>query len=324
MSSDHEQNLDALFIAVIDGHATEAQFAECNRILAEDPEARLSYLQYANVHGSLLADVAMGAEVQQLVNLSQVSGCDTKKPVLRITARHWLAAAAAVLVIGLFVLTRPGPLDDGIGDPSDQQTPTNAHASMTVHAAWGAEWASDMQPLVVGDALPVDRRLHLQAGIVQLRIDSVDVHIQAPASFTLRADASVDLELGMLVGHVKGERSGFTVHLPTADVVDLATIFGIHATGTGEHSVHVFRGRGSVEALTGKAVIASLVSGEAIRLDGDGTARPTRANAEQFRAILPAEAISSYEVAENPPVAAEQDVPDRHIGGWSRSTLADK
>jgi ferric-dicitrate binding protein FerR (iron transport regulator) len=324
MSRDKEQNLDALFIAVIDGHATEAQFAACNRILAEDPDARLIYLQYANVHGSLLADLAMGAEMQELIDLSEVSD-DGKKPVRRITARHWLLAAAAVLAIGLFVLTRPEPLDVEIAGPSDRQTPTNAPPTMTVHAAWDAEWSSDELPLIAGDTLPVAHRLHLRSGIVQLRIDNVDLHIQAPASFTLRADASVDLESGMLVGHVKEGRRGFTVHLPTADVVDLATIFGILVTtGPGEHEVHVFRGHGSVEKPTDRAVIASLVSGDAIRLDGDGTARQTQANAEQFRAILPAEALSSDVAAEKSPVAAEQDLPHRQIGEWSHSILADK
>jgi hypothetical protein len=312
MSSDR----DALFIAVIDGYATADQVAEVNRLLSEDPEARLHYVQYTNVHGALLTEESLGAQLQLPQNFSAELAADSK-PFLSFTGRHWLLATAAAVLIGLFIVSQSQPdppADEVAALPVSENDPAGI-----VHAAWGAEWSNDMPMLRAGDTLPVGRQLDLRFGVVHLQIDSVDVYLQAPARFKIRTDGSVDLNTGMLVAHVHDAKKGFTVHLPTADVVDLGTVFGIHATAGGDDQVHVFSGRVDVVETTGTSIIASLEAGEGVRLEESGAAQPIRANAGQFQSILPTDAIE--ETAET--LSTTDEIVGRQIGEWDPGTLTD-
>jgi ferric-dicitrate binding protein FerR (iron transport regulator) len=283
------EDLDALVNAVIDGYATEDQYDQLNTRLTEDPKARRRYLHSINLHATLIDD-----------RMPANSAC---RPIERVprsfpTRRECALAAVAALIIGLIVTLRPGTPAEQVTEKNVDVAPagqsSDVEGAPAVWSAWHAEWSSDGSTLNVGSAVPIDRRLELRSGLVELRIGTTDVFIQAPAVFELRQDHSLDLRSGQLAARVNGGH-GITVHTPHVDVIDRGTVFGVDLEWDGALEVHVFEGAVDVVEATSKNTHAThLYSGDGLQLDKDGDLRNAvriRANARRFEHVLPTDEL---------------------------------
>jgi hypothetical protein len=191
---------------------------------------------------------------------------------------RWMSAAAALVAVatGIALLTLRQRGVPGVPTISRQiELPV-----ATVSALGPASW--DGAAISVGDSMVAGRALSLRGGCAELTFaGGAKVIVEGPARLTLDSPAVMTLTEGKLSAAVSG--GGFTVHTPTATVLDLGTEFGISTGQTGSTDVEVFKGKvqaASVGAAAQPPLVltegqAALVSRDAVTLDPNG-AMPQR------------------------------------------------
>ncbi len=98
---------------------------------------------------------------------------------------------------------------------------------------------------------------------------------------------SCTLELGQVMAEVPARASGFTIHTPTAAVVDLGTNFAVSVDTTGVTEVHVFKGSvavqpGGEEEDGAAGGMRQLAAGAALQIDQSYTFRTIDCDPARF------------------------------------------
>jgi len=121
VTSETRQQLLRLLDALCDDRATSEDFAQIERIVLADADARQLYLEYLTLHGTLAWDVAIGAP-------EPVPAVRTAHPGV---SRRWsaaIAATAAAVIVALLAVSFRAPQGDG-GQPIAKITPPVTDAS---------------------------------------------------------------------------------------------------------------------------------------------------------------------------------------------------
>jgi ferric-dicitrate binding protein FerR (iron transport regulator) len=241
---------------------TETQFSpEERRRLGEliqgNSEWRQRYLDYCQMHAILLNEHGLLASTTMPSRdlLDQISSY----------RRHaiWLVLAAILMIACLPLL--------GLRS-SRSSIPTRgtdvAYLSHVVGAIFEYGAAGESK-ITTGTFMPVGEYL-LKGGIAELTYESeVKVTIEAPASFLLVDQETIELLDGKLSAHVPKDGIGFTVETPRAAVVDLGTDFGVEVMNQAAE-IHVFAGEVRVDLLSEfgpNPTPLRLVTGEATRIN---------------------------------------------------------
>src|SRR6185312_5536922 len=107
------------------------------------------------------------------------------------------------------------------------------------------QWAGSRQPQI-GESL-VAGSFKLDSGVVELTFNSkARVAIEGPAQIKLTGFNSMEIKSGKLSTYVPVRARGFTVKIPSADIVDLGTRFGVNVAADKSSKVDVFEGRVTV------------------------------------------------------------------------------
>ncbi|MEM9416686.1 MAG: FecR domain-containing protein [Planctomycetota bacterium] len=129
-------------------------------------------------------------------------------------------------------------------------------------------WDTDFRPGAEGFTAG---RYRMTDGEARLRlIDGTHIKLIAPIEFTLGGHGQVSLYDGQLVADVPPAATGFTVHTPAGDIVDVGTTFGVEVIDGVTTEAEVIDGLIRVAATTadgGLTAFVDVTDDQAVRLD---------------------------------------------------------
>ena len=296
MNGSRESGIDAelaeLLASLIDESITDEQFAQLDRRLKENPQARRLYLDYLQIHDELpslaaqmiVEDGWAGSAPTATRNVSDgdegagafpgdaPAAGRLEAPATSVgargrrTARRRLLAGAGVLalcVVGALVWFHVAPT---------RPKPPEFFATLT--RATDCVWDGPTRP-EPGDRLAAGG-LSLREGMAEIKLSNgVDILVEAPVTMELVDAASSVLNAGRIVARVPPTAVGFAVDTPRARIVDRGTEFGVYVEPDRETIVQVFDGVVVVELSNPDAPgkrSRRLVAGETVRIDAFGVA----------------------------------------------------
>lgn len=241
--------------AVLEGQASEAELAEFQKALREDPLCRQAYRDQMKIHAYLTWQHGRAAVDESLV-ISTKPEPPTRAPQWNFPALG-LALSLLILVAGL--------------------------------TGW---WLSSAHgiPLVVISVTDLElakgsriyrKQIDIPRGSLKFRLDSgAEVEAIGPVQLELVSDMLLRVTRGSVTVDVGDDAIGFQVETAEAQIIDRGTRFGVSVRDSGETDVVVFEGAVDVQSPRQQAqpsqTIANLKEGEAIRVDkGSGSKRLT-------------------------------------------------
>ena len=257
---------------LVDGTISQEDYEILSAELKSNPEAMQLYLDYVDLANMVALDAEEKAEFTSVISIDQVINRQKRRSM-----KVAVLSAAAILMIGLvtmrlFFVAEKAPLLVFETSPGTQFELTHSGGN------------DDLE----GAVLEEGSRLTLSQGTVELTFESgVKSIVMAPADFTLHDDDTLFLNKGTAWFQVPKGAEGFTVKTKDLDIVDLGTEFGVLAK-PGEHDeVHVLKGKVEVTAKRLRMESATIVAGEARRIDPVGRLVAIPAKATAFITNLP-------------------------------------
>jgi hypothetical protein len=231
-------NPNELIQRYLHGEATDAEVAELDCLLANDPALRRRLIVEAGIDAGL-CEIARERASQPPVAVRRRSVWRSWRP---------LAAAAAVVLAGLTGWFLPSSSSD-LG---------------TITQVMNVESSGEGAILAVGQRLKAGRVM-LNRGAVQMRLSNgVTLLCEGPGELELLSPMRALLHSGQVVVRVPQNAIGFQMDAASARVVDLGTEFAMKAGPGLETDVQVFEG--VVEASAARGGFASRIeAGHAAR-----------------------------------------------------------
>jgi len=257
IASSPNEKLDQLLSRMTEARLDPEESQELARLIEADSEQRQRYLDYCQMHAILLNEHGLLA--------STVTPIEDHPGQVDWYRRRaiWLVLAALLLIACLPLL---GLRSNRSPIPARGTEVAYLSHAVGVSFEYGAAGESKT---ATGTGIPAGKYL-LNKGIVELTYESeVKVTIEAPASFLLVDQRTIELLDGKLSAHVPEDAIGFTIETPRAAVVDLGTDFGVEIVHQ-DAEIHVFTGevRIDLRAEVGPdPTPLRLVTGEATRID---------------------------------------------------------
>jgi hypothetical protein len=249
---------EVLMAAVLQGVASPEQMARFRELMRADGALRAEYVAQMRAH-SLLQWRA-----------GTVAGTDEKPAAAAVMAfperrwGRWLAAAAAVGLIGFFLLPRPA-------DESEQ--PGGVVKLEVLEAIQRGGVGGGAAPFTTGMELSVSE-LQMPEGSFRFRLGSgVVVGVTGPAELQFFNAMHLRVIRGKVTADVGEEGKGFIVDTAQTRVVDLGTRFGVDVADSGHTDVVVFQGEVELYDTAVKSgakrnsSVSRLVEGEAVRVN---------------------------------------------------------
>lgn len=258
--------LHFLLSAACEEQLTAAQVAELELLMRGDPKAQRLYHEYCQLHVDLHF-VASGDQVRNAIRAKIAPS-----PVVGVLADCWhrvdslvtlglrVAWVSAILAIGLLVL---GSWLRGGREWGEVAT---------LGETFRAEWSGMPRVPAPAAGLIAGQPLKLKSGFATIRFhNGAEVLLEGPATFTPEDVNAGQLLRGKLVGRVTTkDAQGFTVHTPTAMVVDQGTEFSVAVDHLGQTEACVFKGRVEARLMIGGRPggdVLRVESGQAVRAD---------------------------------------------------------
>jgi hypothetical protein len=178
----------------------------------------------------------------------------------------WLAAAAAIALLAVFVPRQAAP----------------SESFATLQTVSSARWGSSDLPTREGSRLG-HGTLHLEEGLAVIRFDSgAEVSLEAPAELRVIDAMNCRITHGTAVAQVPESATGFRIITPSAMVIDYGTRFSVCVDPeSGDTRTQVFDGLVEVEnPVTGEVV--SLRTGQRTSIEDRKTGPVTDGLDEHF------------------------------------------
>ncbi len=242
--------LQDLVAIACEGELSDQDTEQLEALLLDSPVARQYYLLYLHLHGELHWHEAMAGDLPDPTGSSgqgprmpiPTPAITRPKPDRMSRLRLFGFCICALVVVGLLTLAYQAmPARKDIPAPPPP-TPT-ALARMT--GAILPRWKAGANPPVLGQEIPLDRRLVLERGVIEItHPQSTQVLIEGPAAFCYRPGGQIELEKGRLT--VLGdEPADFTVNAGDATIVPTGGAIGIFADGK-EIELHGLGGKAQI------------------------------------------------------------------------------
>jgi ferric-dicitrate binding protein FerR (iron transport regulator) len=240
-----ESYFEDLLMRVIEGCASEEEFATFSEIIRLDAELRRRYVREMRLHALLscqgeeksLGKTGLKHENPKRVSVQMNSGCRETEAARRRRPSGWwkMAAAVALLLSGAAVWHKADinrvreKLGAAVEDAAESVVPVVRLVSQ-----------KNVKGLDLPESLP--GTLRLESGEIVVRLQTgVELTLIGPASVVVQNGIRVDLESGFLLANVPHWATGFTVRTMNLEVYDLGTVFSVNVAA-GKSDVFVFKG----------------------------------------------------------------------------------
>jgi len=229
-----DPELERLLHAAVDGELTPADEAKLESLLLESREARDTYRRWMQMEALLECGLAAGEQAEP-----RPTGCESRST--------WRRAGSLLLALVTSAATAAAVLLGVVSWWSARLTVPDA-AVLTAGAEAHFTDLRSLAPLELnlGDAVP-SGPLRLESGAAQVTFGSgAVVGVNAPADLEVLSADRIFLRRGRLVPLVPPQAKGFTVVLPSGEVVDLGTEFAVTVDDQGRADVKVLDGEVAV------------------------------------------------------------------------------
>ena len=195
--------LQDLVAAACDGELSDSETERLEELLTDSPEARRYYLLYLHLHGELHWHEAMAGEVPDLTSPSlEGKGARIPAPTVshpkpdRISRIRIIGFCLSALVaVTLLILAyRAIPERRRPPSPAPPQVSTSTRLTGTVQP----QWATGSTPPAIGQAIPLDRRLTLERGAIEIEhAKGTRILLEGPSTFRFMPGGRIELETGL-------------------------------------------------------------------------------------------------------------------------------
>ncbi len=261
-----------LILRWCDDRLTDEEMVELESLLRQDPALAQVFAELTHVNAAL---ENLGPSLSQSASLST-----SARPGSRLIpwplAQHLLAAAAAILLLGIpaGVLLLPRA-----GEPPEALTVPPRTLAVVNHIL-DATWSHGETPLRPGDLIGPSR-IRFEAGLVQLQFfNGVQAVIEGPADFEILSAEESFCHQGRFHAIVPPQADSFRVRTNQGELIDFGTEFGLDVKPESAE-IHVFDGEVAFQAGADQ-VPTRLGVGRAAIIASDGSAKPKEANANLF------------------------------------------
>ncbi len=247
---------ETLLAAVLKGAASPDQTARLRELMGADASLRAEYVAQMRAHA--------------LLQWSAGTVSPEQKPVAAVVAfperrwGRWLAAVAAVGLIGFFISQRPA---------EKPKQPGGMVKLEVLEATQRGGVDGGSIPITTGMELSVSD-LQMPEGSFRFRLGSgVVVGVTGPAELQFFNPMHLRVIRGKVTADVGEKGKGFIVDTAQTRVVDLGTRFGVDVADSGHTDVVVFQGEvelyeaGTNGGAKGTSSVSKLVEGEAVRVN---------------------------------------------------------
>jgi hypothetical protein len=282
-----------LIEAFVEGTAAPDQVEQLQTRLGSDAASRHFYVSYLDLHAHL--QWRMRGEAPRIGKRQPAVALDPALPAHRrrflIPLSPLLAAAAAVLVVGLIVcfwLFRQG------SEPEENTDVPVAPAGSVAMLIDNRDtvWADDMAlPTHAGSPLPPGR-LKLRSGVVEVAFHGGgEVLLEGPAEFDLSSSDRGFLHRGKLAMKVSAGAAPLHVGMPGVIVTDMAGECGLLQEDAGPAEIHVFEGQVGADPTNQQGLpmpALRVASSSGVRVDAQNQMiTPVPLNFEAFARLRP-------------------------------------
>ncbi|MFT5465050.1 MAG: hypothetical protein ACI8UO_000136 [Verrucomicrobiales bacterium] len=249
-------SLRDLILKQLDGRLSDEEFAELERILEADPDARREYVGLARLDAGLRDEgirevIEFPSEHRRQVGWGRM---------LAIAA----AIAAVAAPVWIFLFSKEA--EEG-GMLAESALPKTVGVAV-ITAESGAVW--DQRADADGTLEP--GRLVLREGLAQIAFfGGASISLEGPAEIELISSDEAILYRGRLRADVPPAARGFKIRTGDVSLVDLGTSFGLGVRDDDSADIVVFDGEVRATGVDGKPV--SLLGGDSAHLL-NGTAAP--------------------------------------------------
>lgn len=265
--------LNRLIQELLDGRISAEELPILEAELEASEDARELYLDTVEIHSFLTQQEMPSALKRKIVPMDRILRRQ-KRRSLRVA----MLAAAAVLLLALVAMRM------FFIQPTKQQPLvfTTAPGTQFTLVHGGSDNAPEGRVLVKGS------QLQLTQGTVELTFGSgVKSIVTAPAHLTLHGHNTLYMNQGTAWFHVPKEAIGFQVKTKDLNIVDLGTEFGVLASPNNHDELHVFKGKVKVTAKRVRKESATLIAGQARRIDPVGRLTDIPVSSRTFLTKLP-------------------------------------
>lgn len=307
--------LRVLLDALCEESITPEQLQRLEELVLAHPEAEAFYVQFMSFQADLVRTVGLSGGAEEAVRTppapanqpTPVASAASDAPRRRRFNRTALAvlAASTLLVVGLWVRTRPGPQHGPAA--SAEATDETVAVLLQTH---NAQWEDAGVPTRPGAPLSPGSFV-LKAGYAQIEFYSgATVVLEGPAEFRVVSRTEGYCASGKLRATVPPQAHGFRIGSPSVNLVDRGTEFGLNVTG-GKTAVHVFKGEVHLYKPAGgdnESPSKELKTGDAVSMDA-GVMQPIAADPHGF--------LTADELTDRAAAALEQRRQE-----WARASAA--
>ncbi|MEZ5385529.1 MAG: LamG-like jellyroll fold domain-containing protein [Prosthecobacter sp.] len=264
--------LAALIDALLDGDISEADFLRLEAELHVDPAARRTYYERQKLHLLLANEASRNAIIPDAANAKPHVPAGRRFP-----SRLLALAATIVALLSLGILAWRSVQTPDFAQA--EETRATGYAVLAGH--FNPVWKS-AAPLTEGDLIPAGP-LHLQSGVARLELFSgVSVVLEGDAEFEILSDMEMKVLRGKVRARVPEAATGFRIHTPNGDLVDLGTEFALDVTAA-KSEVHVLDGE--IEWHPENAAMQRMTEGQAMRKLATGPGEKINADPARFIGI---------------------------------------
>ncbi|MBK1879131.1 discoidin domain-containing protein [Pelagicoccus mobilis] len=247
MSDNSEPRFDTLVWKFLDNEMTEEELAELETLLVENPDLRSRYQSLVSIHDGLDSIALPETEPLEFENASESKTSNRWSPLVTFA----LGVAASLAIVFLVSNFTEEELSSGV----------------TLLAEESPRWSG--YEVEVGEIVNFKTMNLLQGAVTFQFPGNTQATIEAPASFQLLDNETIELQLGTITAIHNGEPGTFKVQTPLGLFTDLGTEFGV-SVGKGTLNSIV-----TAEVYDGEVVLETkettdhMLKGDALALVGD-------------------------------------------------------
>lgn len=269
-----KQELHELVSLMQSKQISEEQLGKLDDLLSSNKAAREIYYDIVGI------DLLLHHRNSSFMPLAiQPAEAQESKRYFPLISNAWTHIAAISATAALVLCSQYYGYTNDSNSTQPRYTANNGSNPLKMYTATVVQevdcvWGDKEHPIYVGQRLS-NEELVLNRGVAEIRFDSgVTIVIEAPSQISIESPSSALLTSGKVV--LKGGEAEitFSLHTPTATLIDIGTEYGVSVGPTGKTEVHVFEGEVAAALRIGnseKKIAQHLTEGQAGVIDVSGT-----------------------------------------------------